>query len=64
MTFLSLVVFRLVHLGSRTAEARDDRGPSRSRRIADAPGFAIEPIGISYVGQRPIEPFQQYPRSK
>jgi hypothetical protein len=43
MTFLSLVVFGLVHLGPRAADARDDRGPSRSRRIADAPGFAIEP---------------------
>jgi len=35
MTFLSL--------GSRTAEAHDDWGPSQFRRIADAPGFATEP---------------------
>jgi hypothetical protein len=43
MTFLSLAVFRLVHLGSRAAEAHDDWGLSRSRRIAHALGFATEP---------------------
>jgi hypothetical protein len=64
MTFLSLALFRLVHLRSRAAATRDNRGPSRSRRVANAAAFAAESNRGFTCRERPIEPFQQHPRSR